>query len=54
VWLVLLIAIIAIGMFFKGQANSVALEQICDKQVPWFDALFLDAVNEKADCEKYQ
>jgi hypothetical protein len=53
-WLVFVIVVVGIGMFVKGQANSVNLEQICGKEVPWYDAMFLDSVKEKADCEKYQ
>ena len=48
------ILIIGIVMFFKGQSNAVNLYHICGKQVSWYDAMFLDAVKDKAGCEKYQ
>jgi hypothetical protein len=48
------IVIVTTGLFFKGRSNSVNLYHVCDKQVPWYDAVFLDAVKAKADCEKYQ
>lgn len=48
------IVLAAIAMFVKGQSNSVNLEQICGKQVPWYDAMFLDPVEDKTGCDKYQ
>jgi len=55
-FLLLLFAIVVVGItfFFKGQSNSVNLLHICGKQVSWYDAVFLDKVEDKAGCEKYQ
>lgn len=41
-------------VFFRGQHNSVNLYHICGKEVSWYDGIFLDAVEGKADCEKFQ
>lgn len=41
-------------VFFKGQHNSLNLYHICDKEVSWYEGIFLDAVEDKAGCEKYQ
>jgi hypothetical protein len=51
-----LVAVVVVGiiLFFKGQSNAVNLYHICGKQVSWYDAMFLDAVKDKAGCEKYQ
>ena len=48
------ILIVGAALFFKGQSNSVNFYHVCGKQVSWYDAIFLDAVEDKADCEKYQ
>jgi hypothetical protein len=48
------VVVVGISLFFKGHANSVNLHHICDKDVPWYDAVFLDAIKDKSDCEKYQ
>lgn len=48
------IVVIGIGYFFKGQSNSVNLYHICGIEVPWYDAMFLDAIKDKASCERYQ
>ncbi len=48
------ILVLGIGLFFKGHSNSVNLYHICGKQVPWYNAMFLDAVKDKAGCERYQ
>jgi hypothetical protein len=32
----------------------VNLYHICDKDVPWFDAVFLDRIQDKDGCVKYQ
>lgn len=55
-FLLFIFAIVVIGgaLFLKGHANSVNLYHICDKQVPWYNAVFLDAVKDKSGCEKYQ
>lgn len=55
-FLLLLFTIVVIGfaMFFKGHANSVNLYHICDKQVPWYNAVFLDPIKDKSGCERYQ
>jgi hypothetical protein len=54
--LLVLFAIVVIGIsfFFKGQSNSVNLYHICGKEVSWYDAMFLDPVEDKTNCEKYQ
>ncbi|MBK5932247.1 hypothetical protein [Halochromatium salexigens] len=43
-----------IALYFKGHANSVNLYHICDKEVSWYDAMFLDSIKDKSGCEKYQ
>jgi hypothetical protein len=48
------IVIVGIAIFFKGHSNSVNLYHICDKEVAWYDAMFLEEIKGKADCEKYQ
>jgi hypothetical protein len=48
------IAIVAIVVFFKGQSNAVNLYHICGKDVSWYDAVFLEPVQDKAGCDKYQ
>ena len=48
------ILIVGVALFFKGQSNSVKLNHVCGKQVYWYDAMFLDSVEDKASCEKYQ
>jgi hypothetical protein len=48
------IVVAGVGLFFKGYSNSVNLNYICGKQVSWYDAIFLDAINDKTGCEKYQ
>ncbi|MGB5734008.1 MAG: hypothetical protein WBM40_06155 [Thiohalocapsa sp.] len=48
------ILIVGVALFFKGQSNSVKLNHICGKEVSWYHAMFLDAVEDKAGCEKYQ
>ncbi|MEA3641974.1 MAG: hypothetical protein VBE63_18835 [Lamprobacter sp.] len=48
------IIVVAASMFFKGHSNSVNLYHICGKQVPWYDAMFLDAIRDRSSCEKYQ
>lgn len=55
-FLLFLFAAVVVGvtLFFKGHANSVNLYHICDKEVPWYDAVFLDPIKNKSDCEKYQ
>lgn len=55
-FLLLLFAIVVVGIavFFKGHSNSVNLHHICDKQVPWFEAMFLDSIKNKDGCVKYQ
>ncbi|MFP4063512.1 MAG: hypothetical protein ACLFNA_04505 [Halochromatium sp.] len=55
-FLLFLFAIVVIGlaMFIKGYANSVNLYHICDKQVSWYNAVFLDPIKDKSGCEKYQ
>ncbi|MBK1619184.1 hypothetical protein CKO42_12210 [Lamprobacter modestohalophilus] len=54
--LMFLFAIMVVGgaLFFKGYSRAVNLNHICDKQIPWYDAMFLDAISDKAGCEKYQ
>ncbi len=54
--LMFLVAIAVVGgaLFFKGYSRAVNLDHVCDKQVPWYDAMVLDAVSDKAGCEKYQ
>ncbi len=55
-FLLFLFAIVIVGIvvFVKGQSNSVNLNHICGKQVAWYDAVFLDAPEDKASCDKYQ
>lgn len=48
------ILIIVIALFLKGQSNSVNLYHVCDKEVPWYDAVFLDPIKGKEGCAKYQ
>jgi hypothetical protein len=48
------IVVVGIGLFFKGHSNSVNLYHICGKQVPWFDAMFLEPIKDKDGCAKYQ
>lgn len=48
------IVVVGIALFFKGQSNSVNLYHVCGKQVSWYDAVFLEAIKDKASCEKYQ
>ncbi|MBK5938744.1 hypothetical protein [Halochromatium roseum] len=48
------IVVVGIGFFFKGHSNSVNLYHICDLEVPWYDAVFLDAIKDKSGCERYQ
>jgi hypothetical protein len=54
--LLFLFALVVLGISFyvKGHSNSVNLYHICGKQVPWYDAAFLDKVEDKTSCEKYQ
>jgi hypothetical protein len=55
-FLLFLFAIVVIGivLFSKGQSNSVNLYHICGKEVPWYDAMFLEPVKDRAGCERYQ
>jgi hypothetical protein len=48
------IVVVCIALFLKGQSNSVNLYHICGKEVPWFDAVFLDRIQDKDGCVKYQ
>lgn len=48
------IVVIGISLFFKGHSNSVNLYHICGKEVPWYDAVFLDAIEDRDDCGKYK
>jgi hypothetical protein len=48
------ILIVGVALFFKGQSNAVNLYHICGKEVPWYDAMFLAELKDKAGCEKYQ
>jgi hypothetical protein len=50
----LAIVVVGVGFFFKGHSNSVNLYHICDIDVPWYDAMFLDPIKDKASCEIYQ
>ncbi len=54
--LLFLFGVLAVGiaLFFKGHSNSVNLYHICGKQVSWYDAVFLEAIKDKAGCDKYQ
>jgi len=54
--LLFLFALVVLGISFliKGQSNSVNLDHVCGKQVPWYDAAFLEEVDGKASCEKFQ
>jgi hypothetical protein len=49
------VIVLAFGVFqfFQGQATSVNLYHICGKKVGWYDAIFLDDVQDKSGCEKY-
>lgn len=55
-FLLFLFAIVVIGitLFFKGHSNSVNLYHICGKQVPWYDAVFLESIKDREGCERYQ
>jgi hypothetical protein len=48
------ILIVGFAVFVRGQSNSVKLDHICGKDVSWYDAVFLDPVQDKAGCDKYQ
>jgi len=48
------IVVIGAGFFLKGYANSVNLNHVCGLQVPWYEAAFLDPVEDKNSCVKYQ
>lgn len=48
------VVVVGVSFFVRGQSNSVKLDHICGKQVPWYDAAFLDTVKDKPSCENYQ
>jgi hypothetical protein len=42
------------GLFFKGHASSVNLYYICGKEVPWYNAVFLEPIADQSGCAKYK
>jgi len=48
------LVVFGISFYVRGHSNSVNLDHVCGKQVPWYDAAFLDKVQDKANCEKYR
>jgi hypothetical protein len=48
----IVVALIAVSI--RGYSNSVNLYHVCDKEVTWYEAAFLDKIESRASCEKYQ
>jgi len=48
------VVVVGIALFFKGHSNSVNLYYVCGKDVPWYNAVFLDGIKDQSGCEKYQ